>query len=331
MSSTNNQIKIGVVGTGHLGQHHVKHLKHLPHVSFVGVHDKDMDRMNHIAASYSVEAFSSLDELIHSCDALSIVTPTETHAHVAKQCINNGKHVFIEKPITQHIKEAEELVAIAQEQNVIIQVGHIERLNPAILALKPFPVSPKFVEIQRLAPYTIRGTDVPVVLDLMIHDIDILLSIVKSPLSNIRATGVSILTDSVDIAHARLRFENGTVASIVSSRVSQDKVRKIKLFQKDFYATMDLLLGLTEVYQISDNNETESDVEKTAPFEYHGKNRVITYEKPPVIPSDALKSELNNFVQSILGNETPIVDGKAGLDALSIALQIQEMIIQDIH
>ena len=327
----NKQINIGIIGTGHLGQYHVKHFLGLPNVNLVGIYDVNPKQTDIIQKTYAVNSFTSMEKLVESCDALSIVTPTETHAQVAKKCIEIGKHVFIEKPITKDIKEAEMLVRLAQENNVLIQVGHIERLNPAILALKPFSVSPKFVEIQRLAPYTIRGTDVPVVLDLMIHDIDILLSIVDSSVSNIRATGVSILTDSVDIAHARLRFENGTVARMVSSRVAQDKVRKIKLFQKDFYATMDLLLGLTEVYQISDEIDPDLSSDTTAPFEYHGRKRIIAYEKPPVIQSDALRDELSNFVDSISGNAKPIVDGKAGRDALEVAIQIQDMIIQDIH
>ena len=331
MSIMNKQINIGIIGTGHLGQHHVKHFLDLPNVNLVGIHDVNPKQMTIIQDTYSVNTFSLMEELVKSCDALSIVTPTETHARVAKKCIKMGKHVFIEKPITKDINEAEMLVNLAHENNVLIQVGHIERLNPAILALKPFTLSPKFVEIQRLAPYTIRGTDVPVVLDLMIHDIDILLSFVDSPVSNIRATGVSILTDSVDIAHARLRFENGTVASMVSSRVAQDRVRKIKLFQKDFYATLDLLLGLTEVYQISDEVDSNISTDTTTPFEYHGRKRVISYEKPPIIQSDALRDELSNFVESISGSAKPIVDGKAGRDALEIAIQIQDMIIQDIH
>ncbi|MBL7012877.1 MAG: Gfo/Idh/MocA family oxidoreductase [Candidatus Marinimicrobia bacterium] len=326
----NKQINIGIIGTGHLGQYHVKHYLGLPNVNLVGIHDVNPRQMDIIQKTYPVKSFSSMEKLIMSCDALSVVTPTETHAIVAEKCIELGKHVFIEKPITKDIKEAERLVRIANENNILIQVGHIERLNPAILALKPFSISPKFVEIQRLAPYTVRGTDVPVVLDLMIHDIDILLSIVNSPVANIRATGVSILTDSVDIAHARLRFENGTVASIVSSRVAQDKVRKIKLFQKDFYATLDLLLGLTEVYQVNDESNDEISP-TTAPFEYHGRKRIISYTKPPVVQNDALRDELSNFIQSILGNATPIVDGQAGRDALEIAIKIQDMIIQDIH
>ena len=326
-----NKINIGVIGTGPLGQHHVKHFLDLPEVNLVGIHDVNPKQMTSMEKQYGVKPFTSLSSLIQSCDALSLVTPTETHAEVAQACIASGKHVFIEKPITKNLREANLLVEMAQAKNTLIQVGHIERLNPAIRALRPFPVAPKFVEIQRLAPYTIRGTDVPVVLDLMIHDIDILLSIVSSPVKNIQATGVSILTDSVDIAHARIRFENGTVASMVSSRVAQDKVRKIKLFQKDLYATMDLLLGLTEVYQISDSEISASEANQTAPFEYHGRKRLISYEKPPIIKADALRDELDNFIQSIQGKAKPIVDGNAGRDALEIALNIQEKIIQDIH
>ena len=241
------------------------------------------------------------------------------------------KHVFIEKPITKSLEEADRLLLLAKEKGVLIQVGHIERLNPALLALQPYNVQPKFIEIQRLAPYTARGTDVPVVLDLMIHDIDILLSLVDSPVKTIRASGLSILTDSVDIAHARIRFGNGTVASIMSSRVAKDKVRKIKVFQRDLYATIDLLLGLTEVYKVIGNPDDDPDALITAPFEYDGSERFIAYEKPPVVPEDALQMELMNFIKSIRGQETPIVSGKAGRDALEVAMEIQQLIIQDIH
>jgi len=324
----NNPIKVGVVGVGHLGKNHVKHYKTLNNAELVGIFDRDKKRSKEISLKYDVRVFDDLNALIKEVDALSIVTNTQYHAEIAEICIKNKRHVFIEKPITATLEEADHLLLIAKENEVLIQVGHIERLNPALLALQPYSIKPKFIEIQRLAPYTSRGTDVPVVLDKMIHDIDILLSLVDAPAKTIQATGLSILTDSVDIAHARIRFDNGTVASIMSSRVAQDEVRKIKIFQKDLYATLDLLIGSTEIYKIADDDGI---AEMMVPFEYGGETKFITYEKPKLDSSDPLHKELENFVSSVQGKDTPIVSGKAGRDALGFAMEIQRMIIQDKH
>ena len=227
------------------------------------------------------------------------------------------------------IKEADKLLSIAEQNKVLIQVGHIERLNPALLALNKYEIKPKFIEIQRLAPYTSRGTDVPVVLDKMIHDIDILLSLVKVPIKKTQATGLSILTDSIDIAHARMRFEDGTVASVMSSRIARDEVRKIKIFQKDLYATLDLLIGSTEIYEVV--NDKTSKYKMTIPFDYKGNTKLIGYHKPDLSKGDPLRIELENFIFSIQGKQEPIVSGKDGRDALEVAIKIQEMIILDKH
>ncbi len=205
-----NQVRIGVIGVGHLGQHHVKHYKTIDNVELIGVYDIDRERSSEISKKFDVKV---------------IVTNTEHHFKIAEKCLKSKRHVFIEKPITAMIEEADKLLLLAEQNRVLIQVGHIERLNPALLALDKYKVKPKFIEIQRLAPYTSRGTDVPVVLDKMIHDIDILLSLVKVPIKKTQATGLSILTDSIDIAHARMRFEDGTVASVMSSRIARDEVR----------------------------------------------------------------------------------------------------------
>jgi len=327
----NKSVKVGVIGVGHLGRHHTKHYASLQDADLMGIFDIDPRRASSIANQNNTNAFTELSSLLDEVEAVSIVTPTPFHAEVAEKCILTGKHVFIEKPITKTLEEADRLLLLSKEKGTMIQVGHIERLNPALLALKPYNISPKFIEIQRLAPYTTRGTDVPVVLDLMIHDIDILLSLVDSPVKTIRATGLSILTDSVDIAHARIRFGNGTVASIMSSRVAKDKVRKVKVFQRDLYATIDLLLGLTEVYKVVGDPDEDPQALMTAPFEYGGSERFIAYDKPPVIAGDALRMELDNFIKSVQGKETPIVTGKAGREALEVAMEIQQMIVQDIH
>ncbi len=327
----NKLVKIGVIGVGHLGQHHVKHFKNLKSVDLIGIYDTNKDRALSIAKKYNVDTFDSINSLITKVEAVSIVAPTIFHSEIATLCIKNKKHVFIEKPITATIEEANNLLKLAKLFKIIIQVGHIERLNPALLALEPFQIKPKFIEFQRLAPYTTRGTDVPVVLDKMIHDIDILLSLVDSKIDTIQATGLSILTDSVDIAHARLRFENGTVASIMSSRIAKDEVRKVKLFQKDLYTTIDLLLGLTEVYQMQKENIEGNEKSITIPFNYKEERNFISYYKPPLSKKDPLLMELDNFILSIQKRSKPIVTGKDGRDALDIALKIQEKIMQDLH
>ena len=324
-----NQVRIGVIGVGHLGQHHVKHYKTLDNVELIGVFDIDQERSSEISKKFDVKVFDNLNSILEKVDALSIVTNTEHHYKIAEKCLKSKKHVFIEKPITAMIEEADKLLSMAEQNRVLIQVGHIERLNPALLALNKYEIKPKFIEIQRLAPYTSRGTDVPVVLDKMIHDIDILLSLVKVPIKKIQATGLSILTDSIDIAHARMRCEDGTVASVMSSRIARDEVRKIKIFQKDLYATLDLLIGSTEIYEVV-NDET-SKYKMTIPFDYKGNTKLIGYHKPDLSKSDPLRMELENFILSIQGKQQPIVSGKDGRDALEVAMKIQEMIILDKH
>ncbi len=324
-------MRIGVIGVGHLGQHHAKHYAKMKDITFSGVYDTDADRAQLIANKTNSIAFPTLRDLLEASDAVSIVTPTPLHAEVAETCIKAGKHVFIEKPITQTIDQADRLLSLAEKYNVLIQVGHIERLNPALMALKGVNIDPKYIEVQRLAPYTTRGTDVPVVLDLMIHDIDIILALVDSPVKNIRASGVSIMTDSVDIANARIRFQNGTVVSMTSSRIAKDKVRKFKIFQKDLYVTIDFLLGLTEIYRVLEKDQKDHESILTAPLDNNGRHREISYEKPSVTSFDAMQMELTNFVRSIRGEEKPIVDGKAGRDALDLAIKIHNMIIEDIH
>ena len=322
-------INIGVVGVGHLGIHHVKHYTAIPNVNLLGIYDPDIKRSNYVAKKYKTIVFQNLKKLIKDVDALSIVTPTPNHFKTAKLCLKNKKHVFIEKPITVTLEEANKLLELSKNNSTIIQVGHIERLNPGLMALEPYDINPKFIEIQRLAPYTVRGTDVPVVLDKMIHDIDILLSLVKSEVLSLDANGMSIITDSLDMAHARIQFKNGTTASLMSSRIAQHDVRKIKLFQKNLYSTIDLLKGTTEIYKVEKNEKYKSDILKSADFQRNGKKRLITYMKPDIKKHDALELELRNFSNSIIGKEKPIVDGKSGRDALSIALDIQKIIKKD--
>ncbi len=329
--NTSKQVKVGIIGVGHLGQHHVKHFASLPDANLIGIYDLDAARSLEIAKQHNTKSYNSIDELLSACDAISIVTPTTQHAEIAELCIKSGKHVFIEKPITKTVAEADRLLSLTKKNGTVLQVGHIERLNPALLALKDFVLKPKFIEVQRLAPYTVRGTEVPVVLDLMIHDIDIILSLVNSPVKNIRASGVSIMTNSVDIANARIRFENGTVANLTSSRIAQNKVRKLKFFQRDMYVTIDFLQSLTEVYRAINSDTHVSKALVTAPLNNDGGQRSIVYEKPVIKKIDALRLELTNFIESIQGKSKPIVDGKAGRDALEVATSIQKLIIEDVH
>jgi len=324
-----NQVRIGIIGVGHLGQHHVKHYKTLDNVELIGVFDINRKRSSEISKKFDVKVFDDLNSILKEVDALSIVTNTEHHYRIAEKCLRSKKHVFIEKPITAVIEEADMLLSIAEQNKVLIQVGHIERLNPALSALDEYKIKPKFIEIQRLAPYTSRGTDVPVVLDKMIHDIDILLSLVKIPIKKIQATGLSILTNSIDIAHARMRFEDGTVASVMSSRIARDEVRKVKIFQKELYATLDLLIGSTEIYEVVNDKTPKHKI--TIPFDYKGNTKLIGYHKPDLSKGDPLRMELENFILSIQGKQQPIVSGKDGRDALKVAIKIQEMIILDKH
>ena len=331
MNKRNKKVGVGIVGVGHLGKHHVKHLTAMDNVECVGFYDIDDARATVIADKYNVKYYDSLEALLNDCDAVTIVTPTDTHFHIASDCLTAGKHVFIEKPITKSVAEAEQLLTLANTNEVLIQVGHIERLNPALVPLKNYSISPKYIEIQRLAPYDVRGTDVPVVLDKMIHDIDILLFLVNSEVESIDANGISILTDSIDIANARIRFKNGTIANLTSSRVAQDHVRKIKMFQQDLYITIDFLLGLTEIYRVLDPEEPDANAIQDVPFHYGGKTKRIVYEKPDLPSFDALKAELENFINSVKGSATPIVDGLAGKNALELAINIYDLILEDLH
>ncbi len=323
-----DQIKIAVIGVGHLGKHHVEHFHTIKEAHLVGVYDIDKNRSEKISNLYGIQNFDNIDTLLNKVNAVSVVTPTSEHKSVALKCIENRKHVFIEKPITSTVSDADDLIALARKQNTIIQVGHIERLNPALLPLKDYDINPRFIEIQRLAPYMERGSDVPVVLDLMIHDIDLVLTFVSSAIKDIKATGISIMTNSVDIANARIRFENGCVANLTSSRVAKDRVRKMKLFQQDLYITVDLLMSLTEVYKAVDQNNNNIKTIMSAPLESNGHNRQILYEKPKIVKNDALKMELKNFLAAVKKEEEPIVDGEAGRRALDLAIKIQDKILE---
>ena len=331
MLKSNNTIQIGVVGVGYLGRRHLEHTMQLKDAECCGFFDKDAERSALIAQESGAKSHNSMAALIESANIITIVVPTVDHFSVAQVCINAGKHVFIEKPICETVEEADTLLELAEKKGVQIHVGHIERLNPALVALNGIELTPRYIETHRLAPYTTRGTDVPVVLDLMIHDLDVIISLVKSPVKSVNASGVSIMTDSVDIANARITFENGCVANITSSRIAKEYVRKLRMFQQDMYVTIDFLRGLTEVYRLLDAEEEDPDAVFSAPLVTGKTTRQIVYETPPVKKVDALKLELENFVASVNGGSTPIVSGREGREALAVALQIQDKIEQTLH
>ena len=332
MSNPISSKVIGIIGVGHLGKKHLVNVLNHPTATCAGLFDIDSSTLKKVAKDTGVYATQSLEEIIEKSDALIIAVPTSEHFSVGKACLEAGKDIFIEKPLCLTLEEADELVKQAKRQNVILQVGHVERLNPAVLTLRreKIPLEPDYIETHRLAPYRVRGTEVPVVLDLMIHDLDVILSLVNSPVKSVAATGVSIMTSSVDIANARIRFKNGCVANITSSRVAKDYVRKLRLFERDIYITIDFLLGLTEVYKVLDADIEDPEALLSAPLERNGNNRQIVYEKPKQEKVNALQMELTNFVEAIEGKSEPIVSGEDGREALRLALLIQEKIEKDL-
>ncbi|MCH7574057.1 MAG: Gfo/Idh/MocA family oxidoreductase [Candidatus Marinimicrobia bacterium] len=318
--------KMGVIGVGHLGKFHVQQLLEIADAEIIGLHDIDPAAASEVGAQHAVPVFDNLDDLLAQVDAVSIVVSTRNHFTVASRALAAGCHVFIEKPITPSLEEADQLLKIAERRDLLVQVGHIERLNPALTALEELAPNPRFIEGHRLAPFTSRGTDVPVVLDLMIHDIDVVLSLVKSPLKEVRASGVAVITDSADIATARLEFENGAVANLTASRISQKQMRKLRLFQNELYISIDFLQQLTEVYRLVPPDGSNEGAAMTMPFSHNGRERLITYEKPHIADYNPLRMELSNFVRSVAGLEKPVVDGHSARAALDVAAKIQAAI-----
>ncbi len=322
-------LRIGVIGVGHLGSLHAKMLSDMPGVRLAGVFDTDAARAGTVAAQYGTAAAVSLEALLDGVEAVTVATSTHTHCAVAIRALERGKHVFLEKPITETVAEAETLCSAASERGLIIQVGHIERFNPAILALEKYPIDPMFIESHRLAQFNPRGTDVGVVLDLMIHDIDLILAFVHSPVRAVEANGVAVVSDSVDIANARLQFENGCVANVTASRISQRKMRKMRLFQKSGYISIDFSEGVAEVFRLV--GEDEPDVKGTMMLGEIGSGkhrRKIVYELPEVKEVNALRHELGLFAGAIAAGTRPVVSGEDGKRALEVANVIMEKISQ---
>ncbi|HOV12629.1 MAG TPA: Gfo/Idh/MocA family oxidoreductase [Bacteroidales bacterium] len=321
-------LTIGVLGAGHLGKIHIKCLKQIEQINILGFYDQDPGVARQVEAEYGIKAFASVEELIDRVDVVDIVTPTLSHYDCASLAMKSAKHVFIEKPLVTTLDEAKALISIAGEAQVKVQVGHVERFNPAFIAAFPFIRQPMFIETHRLAQFNPRGTDVPVILDLMIHDIDIVLSLVKSNIKKISASGVSIVSGTPDIANARLEFDNGCVANLTASRISMKNMRKTRIFQADAYISVDFLKQYAEIIRLKNivDDNTIGPLDMIIDLGENKGKKQIFFEKPEIVPINAIKTELETFFHSIENNtETPvsIIDGYKALD---IAYKVIEKI-----
>ena len=312
-------LKIGVFGVGHLGKFHLNNWKEMPNVEIVGFYDPNDDTAKEVSEKYQLPRFLDADTLMDACDAIDVVAPTNFHFELCEKAIRKGKHVFVEKPLANTMEEARQLVKLAEESGIKFQVGHVERFNPAFLALKDMQLNPMFIEVHRLAQFNPRGTEVSVILDLMIHDIDIILSIVKSDVKTISASGVGVMTETPDIANVRIEFHNGCVANLTSSRISMKKMRKMRLFQKDAYIGIDFLNKKTEIIKLKepkDSNVFAFDIETPS-----GK-KTIAVANPASPEVNAIKKELEEFMDAIVNNTKTIVSEIDGLMAMDVAHQI---------
>ena len=311
-------LKVGVLGAGHLGKIHLRLLQQSKKYQLVGFYDPSTENTKKVEAEFGYKSFNSVDELIDAVEVVDIVTPTLSHFDCAKNAIEKGRHIFIEKPIAKTVIEAEAIKTLASQYHVLGQVGHVERFNPAFLAVKDMINNPMFIETHRLAEFNPRGTDVPVVLDLMIHDIDIILSVVKSKVKDIHASGISVISETPDIANARIEFENGCVANLTSSRISMKNMRKTRFFQKDAYISVDFLEKKTEVVRMKDAPENPDDYAMILQND-EGVQKQIYFENPEIVQNNAILDELESFADAINNNNSPIVTLSNGTEALRIA------------
>ena len=314
-------LKAGVLGAGHLGKIHLRLLKQSEKFELVGFFDADKDNGKKVEAEFGYKFFDTIEALIDAVDVVDIVTPTLSHYDCAKQAIKKGKHIFIEKPITNTVEEAEIIRTLVAEHGVKGQVGHVERFNPAFTAVKDQLDSPMFIEAHRLAEFNPRGTDVPVVLDLMIHDIDVILSVVKSKVKNVSASGVSVISDTPDIANARIEFVNGCVANITASRISLKNMRKTRFFQRDAYISVDFLEKKCEVVKMKDAPEQPGDFDMILQ-NAEGIKKQIYFDNPEISANNAILDELESFANAINTNTTPVVTLHDGTEALRVATMI---------
>jgi predicted dehydrogenase len=310
-------VRIGVIGAGSLGFHHARLLRGVPGVAFHGIYEANAERAGVVSRELEIQAHPTLDALLAEVDAVSIVVPTPFHHRVAMAALAQGKHLLIEKPITVTLAEADELLELADRQGVLVQIGHIERFNRAVRAALPYVDHPLFIDSDRLAPFNPRGSDVAVVLDLMIHDIDLVLTLTGSPVTEVSAAGLPVLTPSIDIADARLRFASGAVATITSSRVSKDRMRKLRIFQRNGYLSLDLAAGTGEMYRLRGDVDLATLARQAQPLEAFVER--VPLEAPEGEP---LKLELESFAAALRGEAPVSVTGRAGRDALAVALQI---------
>ena len=314
-------LKAGVLGAGHLGKIHLKLLEQSTKYELVGFYDKDKKASEKVESEFGYKSFPSMEALIEACDMVDVVTPTLYHFDSAKQVIEAGKHLFIEKPITHTVPEAEALLELAKIHNIKGQVGQVERFNPAFMSVNHKIKNPMFIESHRLAEFNPRGTDVSVVLDLMIHDIDAILSVVKSKVKEIHASGVSVISETPDIANARIEFENGCVANLTASRISMKKMRKARFFQRDAYISVDFLEKKCEVVKMKDAPKTPDDFAMIL-TNAEGIKKQIYFDNPKVDNNNAILDELETFADAINNNTTPVVSLEQGTEALRVAMQI---------
>lgn len=314
-------LKAGVLGAGHLGKIHLRLLNQSEKYKLVGFYDADEENAKKVVAEFGYTYFNTIEKLIDAVDVVDIVTPTLSHYDCAKQAIAKGKHIFIEKPITNTVEEAETLRALVAEKGVKGQVGHVERFNPAFIAVKDMLDKPMFIETHRLAEFNPRGTDVPVVLDLMIHDIDIILSVVKAKVKHVSASGVSVISDTPDIANARIEFVNGCVANLTASRISLKNMRKTRFFQRDAYVSVDFLEKKCEVVKMKDAPQNPGDFDMILQ-NAEGIKKQIYFDNPEITSNNAILDELNSFADAIKNNTKPIVTLHDGTEALRVASMI---------
>jgi predicted dehydrogenase len=314
-------LNVGVLGAGHLGKIHLRLLNESQKYNLVGFYDPDVINGEKVEAEFGYTFYDNMNKLIDAVDVIDIVTPTLSHFDCAKKAMEKGKHVFIEKPITNTLQEAEELLLLEKKYQVKGQVGHVERFNPAFMAVKENINNPMFIETHRLAEFNPRGTDVPVVLDLMIHDIDAILSVVRSEVKLINASGVSVISNSPDIANARIEFENGCVANLTASRISLKNMRKSRFFQKDAYIAVDFLEKKVEVVKMKDAPEKPGDFDMILQ-NAEGVKKQIYFENPEIATNNAILDELETFADAITNNTTPVVSLEQGTRALRVALEV---------
>ncbi len=316
-------LRVGIMGVGHLGKFHLNNWKEIEGATIVGFYDPNNETASDVINKYKLKRFDSVTALLDECDAVDIIAPTSYHFELCKAAITNGKHVFVEKPLANTMDEARELVKLAKEANIKFQVGHVERFNPAFLALKEYKLEPMFIEVHRLAQFNPRGTDVSVILDLMIHDIDIILSLVNSNVRSISANGVAVMSDTPDIANVRIEFDNKCVANLTSSRISMKKMRKMRLFQKDAYIGIDFLEKKTEIIKL---NSPEDKNVFTFDIETNSGKKTIAIANPAVKDGNAIKLELAAFYDAIKNNTETLVTVFDGFRAMDVAHQILEKI-----